>query len=180
MALDAYRGGDAVTDVDYTRILAGADEYSRPFCRKPAKMDPRRLVGAVLAPHDRDHRELERVRTAAQDLDQVLELAVCQAECPVQVLNGLDIRYHFSESIKPFARPPDKAQRHFGITDQLLGFPLDEQILTVYKPTSKGTGAAAVPGRRLEAEQVSGLACQRSPRPPSITLGSRPQAGAGT
>ncbi len=64
MALDANCGGDAVADVDYTGILAGPNQNSGPLGRKAAKVDPRGLVGAVLTPHDRDHRELERVGLA--------------------------------------------------------------------------------------------------------------------
>src|SRR5262245_11194801 len=51
-------------------------------------MHLRRLVGAVLGPHRRVHRELVVVRIAAEGRADLLELVVCQAELSVDRLRG--------------------------------------------------------------------------------------------
>ena len=70
--------------VDDPGVLPRADQHMGPFGRQAAQMDPARLVGAVLAPHDRVHGQLEMVgRAAEQPLDGG-GLVVGQPEGPVQ------------------------------------------------------------------------------------------------
>ena len=99
MALDADGGGDAVSDVDYTGILAGADQYSGTLGRKPAKVNPRGLVRAVLAPHDRHHCELEGVGATTENLDEVVEFTVGEAKTAMKVrrfLHESTVSFHVS------------------------------------------------------------------------------------
>ena len=86
VALDPDGHGDAVPGVDHPGVLARADEDAGPLGGQPPKMEPRRLVGAVLAPHHGVEGQLEVVGRAAQDLGHGLVLVVGQAERPVQVL----------------------------------------------------------------------------------------------
>ena len=67
VALDADGGGDAVADIDDAGVLARTDEHPGRLGRQPAQVQARRLVGAVLGPHHRVHRQLEVVRCATQD-----------------------------------------------------------------------------------------------------------------
>ena len=66
VALDAQGHGDAVAGVDHARVLARADQHPRRLGRQPAQVEARRLVRAVLRPHDREHGQLEVVRGPAQ------------------------------------------------------------------------------------------------------------------
>ena len=66
VALDAHRDREPVADVDHARALTRADEHPRRRRREAAEVRTRRLVGAVLRPHHRVHRELEVGRLAAE------------------------------------------------------------------------------------------------------------------
>ena len=73
VALDLERDGPAVTDVDDAGVLADAGEHGGAHLvggglTEVAQVHLRGLVGAVLAPHHRVHRELGIGGTAAQDL----------------------------------------------------------------------------------------------------------------
>ena len=83
MRLDANGSGNAIAHIDDTSIFARTDEYPRGFGRKSLEMNARRLVGAVLRPHHRKHRQLEVVRVAGQDLADVFVFRVGQSECTV-------------------------------------------------------------------------------------------------
>src|SRR5262249_32165855 len=61
-------------DVDDAGVLAGALDDARPARRQPAQVDARRLVRAVLAPHDAEDAELGVGRRAAEDLVHATEL----------------------------------------------------------------------------------------------------------
>ena len=83
VALDANGCRDAVADIHDAGVLARADEHAFPGRRQALEVDARRLVGAVLGPHDRIHRQLEVVRLAAEDAADVVELGVGEPERPV-------------------------------------------------------------------------------------------------
>ena len=75
-----------VADVDDARALAGPDEHPRRLGGEPAEVRARRLVGAVLGPHHRVHRELEVRRLPAELVDDRRELVVGHPELAVQGL----------------------------------------------------------------------------------------------
>src|SRR5690606_2006566 len=72
--------GDAVADVDDAGVLAGTDEHPVARRRQPLQVEARRLVRAVLGPHDRVHRQLEVVGVAPEDPADVLRFLVGEAE----------------------------------------------------------------------------------------------------
>ena len=88
VALDAQRHGDPVAGVDDPGVLARADEDLRAGRGQAPKVDPRRLVRAVLAPHDPVEGELQGVRVAPEDPADPVELVVGEPESPVQWLGG--------------------------------------------------------------------------------------------
>jgi hypothetical protein len=83
--LDLERHGVPVPDVDDAGVLADVDHQVRTHLVRDLlaelpQVHLRRLVGAVLAPHDRVHRQLRRRRSTAQDLADVRVLVGLQAE----------------------------------------------------------------------------------------------------
>ena len=64
----------------------GPDEHPRRLGREAAEVRARRLVGAVLRPHHRVHRELEVGRLPAELVDHRGQLVVGHAELAVQRL----------------------------------------------------------------------------------------------
>src|SRR5262249_11393773 len=66
--------GEAVSDVDDARVLSRPLNDARSRGREPLQMDPRGLVGAVLAPHGRENAELDQTRLAAENLQDPLIL----------------------------------------------------------------------------------------------------------
>ena len=84
VALDADGDGDAVPGVDHPGVLPRADQHPGSLGRQPLEVHARRLVRAVLAPHDGVERQLEMVGRPPEDLLDGLELVVGQAERPVQ------------------------------------------------------------------------------------------------
>ena len=84
MALDADGDGDAVPGVDHPGVLPRADEHPWSLGRQPLEVHARRLVRAVLAPHDGVERQLQVVGRPPENLLHGLELVVGQAEGPVQ------------------------------------------------------------------------------------------------
>src|SRR5439155_22790476 len=74
VALHLEDRGLAVTDVDHARVLTGPADDPRPRGGEPPEPLPRRLVGAMLAPHHREDAELREVRRAPHDGDRALEL----------------------------------------------------------------------------------------------------------
>ena len=70
---DLERHGITVADIDHAGVLAHAHQQSRTrtfrnLFSELAQVDLRRLVGAVLGPHHRVHRELRARRPASQNL----------------------------------------------------------------------------------------------------------------
>src|SRR5580658_2425866 len=86
VALDAQRHGDTVASVDDAGVLAGTDEHLRSLGGKPSQVKSRRLIGAVLAPHDPEESELERVGRSAEDGFDLVTLAVGQAKGAVEAV----------------------------------------------------------------------------------------------
>src|SRR6185503_2014798 len=66
MRLDLERNGDALAEVDHAGVLAGALQH--PLAARGQAPEQWRgvLVAAVLGPEEREHRELEVVREAAE------------------------------------------------------------------------------------------------------------------
>ena len=87
VALDADGDREAVADVDDAGALARTDQHPRCLGGEASEVALRRLVGAVLRPHDRVHRELELGGLPAEQLDDGGELVVGEAELPVQGLS---------------------------------------------------------------------------------------------
>ena len=94
VALDLEGDGPAIADVDDAGVLADADEQCiglRGLLAELAQVHLRRLVRAVLTPHDRVHRELGGGRTTSEDLANALVLIGLEAELG-EGLRGLGIR----------------------------------------------------------------------------------------
>jgi hypothetical protein len=85
VALDADGDRDAVPGVDDTGVLPRSHQDFRALRGQPPEMAARRLVRAVLAPHDGVHGKLEVVGRAAQQPLYGDGLLVGQAEAAVQV-----------------------------------------------------------------------------------------------
>jgi hypothetical protein len=61
-------------------VLPGSHQHARALRRQLAKEPSRVLVGAVLRPEQREHRQLDPVRLALEQLDDPLVLEVGQPE----------------------------------------------------------------------------------------------------
>ncbi len=88
VALDPDGHGDAVAGIDDAGVLPRAHQHMGALGGQPLQVDPRRLVRAVLAPHDGEQGQLEVVRRAAEDGLHLVPLPVGEAEGPVQRLSG--------------------------------------------------------------------------------------------
>jgi hypothetical protein len=88
VALDLERDRFAVSEVDDSRVLAGALEHARRVGRKPLQEQRRVLVAAVLRPEEREDGELEVVRLALEQLLDTVEFPVGQSEGAVERLFG--------------------------------------------------------------------------------------------
>ena len=84
----------AVPDVDRAGVLPGSHHDPRALGGEPSQELLRVLVGAVLRPEQREHRELDLVRFAAHQLDDPLVLGVGQPQRPVRSLAGRRHRAH--------------------------------------------------------------------------------------
>jgi len=80
MRFDADSGSNAIANIDNASVFARTNEYPRSFSGKTLEMNPRRLIRAVLGPHDREHCQLEMVWVAVEDLADVFVFGVSQAE----------------------------------------------------------------------------------------------------
>ncbi len=78
--LDLEGAGQPVPGVDDTGVLARPDEHVLPLGRQRPQELLRVLVGAVLAPQQREHRELDLVRDAAELVDDQRVLVAREAE----------------------------------------------------------------------------------------------------
>jgi hypothetical protein len=90
VALDADRHGDPVAGVDDPGVLARPDEDVIAAGGQAPQVDPRGLVGAMLAPHHAEEGQLEVVRLAPQHAGDVVELVVGEPECAMQGFGAHD------------------------------------------------------------------------------------------
>ena len=77
---DLERHRQATADVDGAGILARSEQQVWPLGREQSQQLARMLVGAVLRPHQREHRQLHVVRLALEALDDQLVLVVGEPE----------------------------------------------------------------------------------------------------
>jgi hypothetical protein len=103
--LDLERHGLAVPDVDHAGVLTGALQDPFSLRGKPLEQEGRVLVAAVLRPEEREHRQLEVVRVAAEQLPDAVELLVGQPQGAVERLFRRDLRQG-SESTRGRRRVP--------------------------------------------------------------------------
>ena len=81
--LDLERDRVPAADVDRAGVLARAHQHARPLGGQPAEELARVLVGAVLGPQQGEHRELDLVRVALEQLADALVLGVGEPELAV-------------------------------------------------------------------------------------------------
>jgi hypothetical protein len=82
--LDLERDRKPVAQVDDARVLTGALEDSLAGGGKAAEERRRVLVAAVLGPEEREDGQLEVVGRSVEQRADVAELAVGEAEAPVE------------------------------------------------------------------------------------------------
>ena len=75
----------AVAEVDDAGVLAGALDHLRARRRQRLQPDARGLIGAVLAPHDREDAELGEARLAAEDLQKPLRTRPRVSPCSATI-----------------------------------------------------------------------------------------------
>ena len=81
--LDLERNRPAVADRDRARVLARAHQHPLALGRQAPQQLARVLVGAVLGPQQREHRQLDVVGLALQQLDDPFVLGVGEPELAV-------------------------------------------------------------------------------------------------
>ena len=86
MALDLEGDRLPVAEVDHAGVLARPLQHAVAVGGQPAQERRRVLVPAVLAPEEREDRELEVVRVALEQLADALQLPVGQPEGAVERL----------------------------------------------------------------------------------------------
>jgi hypothetical protein len=86
VALDLERDRLALAEVDHARVLSRPLQHARAGRRQPPQQPGRVLVAAVLRPEQREDRQLEVVRIAAEQLLDALQLSVREAEGAVERL----------------------------------------------------------------------------------------------
>ena len=82
MAFDLEHDRQAVAHVDRAGVLAGSHQHALALGGQLAQQLLGVLVGAVLGPQQREHRQLDRVRLAPQQVDDAPRLVVGEAEGP--------------------------------------------------------------------------------------------------
>lgn len=85
MGLNLEGNSPAVTNIGHTGVLTDTDHQVLlhligDLRTELLQMNLRRLVGAVLGPHDRVHCQLSRGRTATKNLLNILELILLQTQ----------------------------------------------------------------------------------------------------
>jgi hypothetical protein len=86
VALDLEGDRLAVTEIDHARVLAGTLEDALACGGQTLQEKRGVLVAAMLRPEQREDRELEAIRVAAEQLADTLQLPVGQPEGPVERL----------------------------------------------------------------------------------------------
>ena len=79
VALDLEADGLAVAEIEHAGVLTGTLQDAFTRGGKPLEEEGRVLVAAVLRPEEREDRQLEMVRFAAEQVDDTRELPVGQA-----------------------------------------------------------------------------------------------------
>jgi hypothetical protein len=87
--LEGDRG--AVAEVEHSCVLTGALEDALTCGRQPLQEPGGVLVAAVLRPEEREHRELEMVRVAPEQLPDTARFPVGQTKGAMKGLGG-DLR----------------------------------------------------------------------------------------
>ena len=87
--LDLERDRDPVAEVDHAGVLARALQHALALRRQPLQQQRRVLVAAVLRPQHREDGELEVVRRPPEQLLDVRELPVGEAEGAMEGLERL-------------------------------------------------------------------------------------------
>ena len=112
VGLNLEGNSPAVTNIGHTGVLTDTDHQVLlhligDLCTELLQMNLRRLVGAVLGPHDRVHCQLSRGRTATKNLLNVLELVLLQAQLSPgefgvrgcrRVLDGVEVKLLFAHN----------------------------------------------------------------------------------
>ena len=80
MRLDLERAGQPAARIDRAGVLARAHQHRRPLGRQRHQQLLGVLVGAVLTPQQREHRQLDLVRLAAELLDHEVVLGRRQTQ----------------------------------------------------------------------------------------------------
>ena len=80
VALDLEADGLAVAEIEHARVLTWALQHAFTRRGKPLQQEGRVLVAAVLRPEEREHRQLEVIRVALEQLHDARELSVGQTE----------------------------------------------------------------------------------------------------
>jgi hypothetical protein len=80
---DLERDREAVADVDGAGVLARPEEDVGAFGGKPAKLPLQMIIVQLNGPHQREHRQLEVVRVAAEHRQDQLVLHVGESEIAV-------------------------------------------------------------------------------------------------
>ena len=86
MRLDLEGDGEALAEVEHTRILAGPLQHALAGRGQPLQQRRRVLVAAVLGPEEREDRQLEVIRVAAQQLPDTVRFPVGETERAVKGL----------------------------------------------------------------------------------------------
>jgi hypothetical protein len=84
VALHLEADGLALAEVDHACVLTGALQDASTRGGKPLEKERRVLVATVFGPEEREDRQLEVVRLPLEQLDDACQLAVREAEGPVQ------------------------------------------------------------------------------------------------
>ncbi len=97
MTFDAERHGKTTARVNHARVFSRADQDLWTVRRQARQVHPAGLVGAMFAPHDCIHGQLEMVGLTTQEPDNHLRFIVRQPE------GSMDIARHDHE---PTGRRP--------------------------------------------------------------------------
>ena len=117
VALDLEGDREAFTDVDDTGVLAHADQHPVALGQlgELPEVHLAALVGAVLTPHDRVHRQLARGGASAEQLDDAGVLVVLEAESQERLVlirglpgpvHGVDVFQHQTSAFRTEVKKP--------------------------------------------------------------------------
>jgi hypothetical protein len=118
VALDLEGDRLALAEVEHTGVLARPLQHSLAGGGKPAQEERRMLVAAVLRPEQREDRQLEVIRVAAEQLLDSVELPVREAEGAVQRLFG-----NRRQNGRVYSAVPTPPVRDSGVVQRLRSLP---------------------------------------------------------